>query len=464
MLEHARWIWSDGSAKAVNAYRYFRTVVRLPDAPVAAAGWVSADTRYGLVVNGRRVQEGPARGDMRHQCVDPCDLAALLLPGENVIGALVVHYGVGTCASVVGRPGFILEASIECPDGSTVLVATGDSWRVSEAPYLSTADRMSIQLPFPEEVDLRREPVGWSLPGFDDSAWSPAFDIAPASEGPWQGLEPRDIPLQARVPLHPVRLFSKSLLTPTTDDLRARTPAERMERATSLQPAPTGTITLEGPQTVRFRPASGEGLSAALDFGKEVSGIVTLSMEAEAETELLPLIREQGMGFIAMKPLGGGLLPDAKLALRYLLQFDGVVPDPGIQAVDEMREILEVVDDPVAVSPADAERIEEVRRELGTHFCHRCDYCQPCQQGIQISTVLSVRSNMRRFPLDRVFGEQLANTIAKALDCVECGECEARCPYQLAIREMLDQEAQYYLAEKARYEAAPAAYRLDPWR
>jgi uncharacterized protein len=184
----------------------------------------------------------------------------------------------------------------------------------------------------------------------------------------------------------------------------------------------------------------------------------------EAETELLPLVREQEMGFIAMKPLGGGLLPDARLALRYLLQFDGVVPDPGIQAIDEMREILSVVDDPVAVGADDAERIDTVRKELGTHFCHRCDYCQPCTQGIQISTVLSIRSNMRRFALDRVFGDQLAATVTKALDCIECGECEARCPYQLAIREMLDQEAKYYLAERTRYESAPAAYQPGPRR
>ena len=46
-----------------------------------------------------------------------------------------------------------------------------------------------------------------------------------------------------------------------------------------------------------------------------------------------------------MKPMGGGLLPDAKLALRYLLQFDGVVPDPGIQDV--------VADAPQDPGPAD---------------------------------------------------------------------------------------------------------------
>ena len=176
----------------------------------------------------------------------------------------------------------------------------------------------------------------------------------------------------------------------------------------------------------------------------------------EPETDLLPLVRAQCMGMIAMKPLGGGLIPEARLAMRYLLQFPEAVPDPGIQSIDEMRELLSVVDEPEALSADDVARIEAIRSELGTRFCHRCDYCQPCTQGIQISTVLSIRSNMRRFPVDRVFGPQLAATVQKALDCVECGECEARCPYQLAIREMLAQEAQYYLGERARYDAARA--------
>lgn len=175
----------------------------------------------------------------------------------------------------------------------------------------------------------------------------------------------------------------------------------------------------------------------------------------EAERELLPLVRASGMGFIAMKPMGGGLIPNARLAIRYLAQFDDVVPDPGIQAVSEMAELIAAL--PLGtghLDRADRQEMEAIRAELGTHFCHRCDYCQPCSEEIAISTVLSIGSNMRRFPMERVFGEQMTATIQKALDCEDCGLCEQRCPYNLSIREMLKERAAFYFREKAAYEAS----------
>ena len=179
----------------------------------------------------------------------------------------------------------------------------------------------------------------------------------------------------------------------------------------------------------------------------------------EAATELLPLAKQHDVGFIAMKPMGGGLIPNGRLAIRYLDQFADVVPDPGIQALSEMRELVAAIDEPEPLTLADSAEIEAIRRQLGSRFCHRCEYCQPCPQQISISTVLSIRSFLARFPLERAFDEHTAAGVQKALSCEKCGDCEGRCPYMLPIREMLEQESAYYLAEKARYVAAPAAYR-----
>ena len=174
----------------------------------------------------------------------------------------------------------------------------------------------------------------------------------------------------------------------------------------------------------------------------------------EAERELLPLARAHGVGFIAMKPMGGGLIPNARLAIRYLSQFEDVVPDPGIQAIWEMEELIAALPEGAGhLDSADRREMDAIRAELGTHFCHRCDYCQPCTAEIAISTVLSIGSNMRRFPMTRVFGEQMAATIEQALDCQDCGDCEARCPYNLPIRDMIKERADFYFREKAAYEA-----------
>ena len=157
----------------------------------------------------------------------------------------------------------------------------------------------------------------------------------------------------------------------------------------------------------------------------------------------VPLARELDMGFICMKPLGGGLLDDARLCFRYLRQFEGIVPDPGIEASDQMREILEVYSDDSALSPSELAAIEATKRSLGTSWCHRCDYCQPCPQNIRISTVLSARSMTRRMPLGRA-RQILDPTMEAAATCIECGLCVERCPYDLAVPELLkERQGQY---------------------
>ena len=123
---------------------------------------------------------------------------------------------------------------------------------------------------------------------------------------------------------------------------------------------------------------------------------------SEPADSLLPLARQHNVGFIAMKPLGGGLLSDARLCLKYLLQFDGVVPDPGIQRVEEIEEIAGIVAGPWELTPEERQAIERIRAEVGTRFCHRCGYCEPCSQGVCISTVMNVQSFWKRMPSERM--------------------------------------------------------------
>jgi aryl-alcohol dehydrogenase-like predicted oxidoreductase len=51
----------------------------------------------------------------------------------------------------------------------------------------------------------------------------------------------------------------------------------------------------------------------------------------EPADELLPLCREHDVGFIDMKPMGGGMLENAAVAFKYLFQFPEIVLIPGIQ-------------------------------------------------------------------------------------------------------------------------------------
>jgi predicted aldo/keto reductase-like oxidoreductase len=151
--------------------------------------------------------------------------------------------------------------------------------------------------------------------------------------------------------------------------------------------------------------------------------------------------------------MGGGILERADLAFKYLLQFSGVVPDPGIERLSEMEEIMSLVEGEHSLGAEDWTEIEAIRQEVGTRFCRRCNYCQPCPQGIPISGVLSYQSTWKRMPLESTLGEAWKRNMELAKSCLECGECEARCPYDLPIRMLLKDNIAFFEAEIARHNA-----------
>jgi len=48
--------------------------------------------------------------------------------------------------------------------------------------------------------------------------------------------------------------------------------------------------------------------------------------------------KQHDIGFMSMKPSAGGMIRDARLAIKYLLQFDDVVPIPRIEKASEIEE------------------------------------------------------------------------------------------------------------------------------
>ena len=171
----------------------------------------------------------------------------------------------------------------------------------------------------------------------------------------------------------------------------------------------------------------------------------------EAADELLPLCREHDVGFIAMKPLAGGMLENAVIAFKYLFQFPDIVPIPGIQETWEIEEIVQVLAGLRELTEAEQQEIQRLREELGTRFCRRCQYCQPCTEEIPTTTVMTIRSFFKRSPLERFFSGNFAEAMEKAANCTECGDCEERCPYHLPIREMIAENVKWYQEEKKKY-------------
>lgn len=210
-----------------------------------------------------------------------------------------------------------------------------------------------------------------------------------------------------------------------------------------------------------------EAAQAALQAGKvRYIGITTHSMDvalkavpsghfetiqfpfnfvtSEPAEELVPLTQKHDLGFIAMKPFAGGMLDDAHLAIKYLLQFANVVPDPGIETSAEIEEIVDIVAGAWELTSQERQKIEQIRAEVGTRFCRRCEYCQPCPESVNISLVMNLRSFQKRFTEEALVTGWIAQGVESARNCTECGECEEKCPYLLPIREMLVENMEFY--------------------
>lgn len=180
----------------------------------------------------------------------------------------------------------------------------------------------------------------------------------------------------------------------------------------------------------------------------------------EVGEELAPLAREHDVGFIAMKPFAGGMLRKATLAIRYLLQFEHVVPIPGIERAGEIEEIAAIAERaPRPFTSEEREEVDEIRAAVGTRFCRRCLYCMPCPQGVEIQPLMTLPVLWELWPPDVAFSEDsigsyVTRVVKSAETCIQCGECESKCPYELPIREMIVEHLELYRRATAEHGAA----------
>ncbi len=259
-----RWIWTGDAAAARNAYALFRRTFET-DRPGRLDIDITADSFYTLYLDGRRVTRGPSRSHLDYYSYDPLHLD--LPAGRHCLAVLVHHVGEVNATMMKGRPGLLADVKL-IAQGETDL-STGPAWRCTAADaWRADLPAMMSHHGFWEDLDLARLPRGWREADFDAAAWTPAVEIGAVPCPPWPRLVRREILPLTYDRIAPVAVVAGgSWLAGPTADMPSKEVAAR---------ARTRAVAAALPLDV---PAGG-GRYVTFDFGRTVSGYVTVTFAA----------------------------------------------------------------------------------------------------------------------------------------------------------------------------------------
>ena len=158
-------------------------------------------------------------------------------------------------------------------------------------------------------------------------------------------------------------------------------------------------------------------------------------IEREPEKELLSLARSLDIGTLMMKPLAGGAIRNIEKAFRFFNGYPVDVILNGVVSLEEFYANVREAENTEPLSEQELKSFEEEVAPLGQDFCRRCSYCLPCPNDILIPVFIHViwqKMQGRRYEelteLERRMGQ---NMLMWWQGCVECGQCEQKCPYGL---------------------------------
>lgn len=292
-LTGSHWIYLPGETRPTNVYALFRRSFQAV-APEKCQVRISADAFYKLYVNGEWVGRGPVRSSGKRKYYDEYDVRPFLRQGENVVAAIVYVVGLPCFETRQVRGGLVAE--IEMADSQKVsIIPTDSSWRVHRGTaWREDTMRISHARGFSEYFDARLEQVGWMQPGFDDSEWDAAEEVALAGEAPWSTLTPRTIPMQQYSHAFPTNLVRFGGVTVRDGEFQPHEDYGPGRIMCMDDWAPLRGVTVmqadallhNADECCLIMPQPGEGHDVAflLDFGGEMNGYPYLEIDAPAGT------------------------------------------------------------------------------------------------------------------------------------------------------------------------------------
>ena len=156
----------------------------------------------------------------------------------------------------------------------------------------------------------------------------------------------------------------------------------------------------------------------------------------------IPVAVERSIGIIVMKPLCGGLMESPAQALRFVLSHPVSTAIPGMDSVEQVEENAQIGREDIDFTDADLAELQAEAAELGKDFCRRCGYCSVCPVDLDIPDVFRFDRYYTSYFAKDWAQEQYADLEITVEDCLDCGRCEDICPYQLPVRDKLEEAHQ----------------------
>ncbi len=217
---------------------------------------------------------------------------------------------------------------------------------------------------------------------------------------------------------------------------------------------------------------SPENVMKLVETGLFEGMLLQYNLLDRANEEAIARAHELGMGVEVMGPVGGGrlgmasehlenLVPGVRrvpeLALRFVLANPNVtVAFSGMSTKEQVTENVATASNEQPLSEAELEAIQEQlerNRELAKLYCTGCGYCMPCPQNVGIPQAFAAMNMHRVWGLTAHAKHQYAHLgpenregLLQADACVECGQCEEKCPQKIPIIQQL-KETHAALAE-----------------
>lgn len=188
----------------------------------------------------------------------------------------------------------------------------------------------------------------------------------------------------------------------------------------------------------------------AKEYDPELGGI------APERAKLYSLCEQLGIGITVMKPYAAGRLFRGEssafgVPLTPVQCIHYALTRPGVASVMAGFDIPQHIEDALAYETATQEEkdyatvLAHAPRHSCSGQCTYCGHCKPCPANIDIAMVnkLYDLAVMQPEVPESVRGhyQTLEHTAA---DCIHCGGCETRCPFQVPVVERMKQAAELF--------------------